>query len=471
MPGLRCFFAFVLLAVFGCGSDPPANKPATGGTAGSGGKEQVQPPSPWPEGDGSVTASVTVVHQGKLLNASERLSFATQPAGIGAAVDLSFVVTNRGEALALGSDWVSGDHYSVVGTPVTSLAKDETTTVTIRFEPQLVAAATEAQGTLRVPFDGNTSVITLVAQVPRPLRGIVDGRGGYSAISLDNGLTWTDTVVPTETMSERQRITWGGGRFFRSWTNGTDWTSPGRYAWSEDGQTWYDASVSDTFCPFDCTWGIGRFFCARSSSITWSDNGATVIHESTSYSQLLNAVIFTGDRFIAVGRDSRRRISFDGLNWDTAYDRAGDYVDDLDAVAHGGGRVLAVGGWGGNRYTATVSNDGGSTWAHTHWNEGPYRRLQSVSWFNNRFIVTGSHAGSCMFETTDGIQFTPLAPPPGAGYCPVLLGVFNAALFAFRRINGQPGELLRSVDGTTWTVVHSVPAGQRVYSMAGEAIQ
>jgi hypothetical protein len=209
--------------MLGCMGDTSStdDAPTSTATAGGAGAGQPAPPASWPDGEVPFDGSVTLVHKGELVDWSNVIAFTTGPAGHGDPVDLSFVLTNHGDALSFSGEWVTGDGFSLVGTPPAQLTSGESLSLTVRFDPKPLTVATQADGLLSVPAEGVDVSLELHANVPRPLRAIIYGRGDYTAVSNDYGATWTDVVVPTEITTAFQTITWGGGRFFRSWSDGT----------------------------------------------------------------------------------------------------------------------------------------------------------------------------------------------------------------------------------------------------------
>ncbi len=437
------------LLALACAEAPEGADPPTGDGAGD----------RWPDPGVDWAASVTVVHEGRVLPAGATLAFAAPPAGIDDPVALALVLTNRTSG-ALDLDppgaWLDAPGFSFLVPPPGQLDPGATITVEIAFSSvdfASAATATAALSAAGVP-------LTLEAQVPPPLRAVIVGDGGYTLVSDDAFATVAAEVAPDGDHPVRT-VSWGAGRFFRAGADAHDWNSVGVYQWSDDGEVWHDSTAADDFWVTDCAFGLDQFFCLRSSNITWSLRGPSVLHEPEQWSSMLNAVVWTGTRFVAVGRDGRRVRSADGRSWadETAHPSADEYAD----VAVGeGGVLVAVGG--NDRYTLSVSNDGGATWADQSLAEAQYARLNGVAYANGWWLASGdNNAHARLLRSADAQAWTELDEDWR------VLGAVGGWFVGVRYDwSTETTAVARSRDGVDWSPVFTTEPGRALRALAAE---
>lgn len=423
---------------------------------------------PWPDPATLPDGSVSVVFDGTVLTDGQQITVDTPPAGLPDRTSLRFVLTNRtDETLTLPVDpaaWITNERFVWTEAPPDTLEPEHSIELLFSLSVEDDTAATSHTATLTVP-GGPT--VALEAVVPRPLRTVVVGSGGYVAVSDSYGAAWETEQHPDDGRDARD-VEWGSGRFLRSDRETGDWFAPGVYQWSDDGLTWHDATTTEEFWVSDCTYAWSQFFCARSASLTSSADGSLVLHNQLTWGDLLNGItfvpgdevdraadstdpdaLFLGDRLVAVGRSGSRRLSSDGTEW-TA-DVSSDATDYLNAIAYGNGVVVAVGG--SNNIVAHASTDGGETWTETLLHEEIYSAFYSVVYGNGVFLAgASSNEVDQLWQSTDGITWT------GLGRERVVpLTFVNGWFIATIQPWGQQGELLRSRDGITWDTVHTLP--------------
>ncbi len=455
----RLEVSVALLALAACGPEPVADADTSGWAA-----DTALPAwdTDWPDAGDAAHAGVNLVLDGVLVANGTRVERTSAPARSTRPLTLEAVLVNRGaEPLALSgdpADWLPTDAgWSFAVAPPTSLAPGQAGAFTLRFSPEGETAAIARADALRVP--GTTLAVTLAVVVPRPNRAVLVGDGGWTATSEDGGRSWSVDPPPAAADTRARGITWGEGRFFRSWATGMAWAEDGRYAWSEDGVTWTEATVADDFWPSECAWGMERFVCVRGDAITWSESGATVVHEATRWANMLNTVAWTGEAFVAAGRGGRRARSMDGTTW--ADEPSAAFTDEWRDVACVGRTCVAVGG--SNRFTTGVSTDGGATWSDQTFAESMYARLEGVAWTGERWVATGvSNDDPQVLWSADGAAWSAVdGLPRGETY--TLLGSVDGAVFGVRR-----GALYRSVDLRIWEVVIPEVTGVSIRALAVE---
>ncbi|MCK6519842.1 hypothetical protein L6R49_00215 [Myxococcota bacterium] len=424
---------------------------------------------PWPDPAELPDAELSIVSEdGALLLSGATVQVETAPAGLDDPRWVNLTFTNRGDAALSFADpaaWLSGEGFAWETAPPATLLPDESARVSLVVNGLSAAEAAEWRATMTIPGLSQPFVVNLVAEVPRPLRLVVAIEGGGTLTSDDYGATWAERP-PFDGAEAAQRgsLTWGDGRFLRTFADGGDWSDPGVYAASELGEDWTLAVASDEFWPSECAYGLGRFACARGDVLSWSETGGAIVHEQTSWGAMLNAIVFDGERFVAVGRDGRIVSSADGVAWDTEVTfEDGDYLYD---VAYADGLWVAVGG--NNRQVVLVSDDRFATWTTEILSTGSYYALGSVAENDGIWLVSGSGGSAqTLWSMADGGAWTSVPTPSWTTYD--LLGVAGGWFFSTVNPRGLGGELYRSRDGVSWETVHTRADGLDLHAFAAEA--
>lgn len=410
--------------------------------------------SAWPELPELESAALTLVHQGLRLSSGETLAVHTAPAGLDQPQTLSFVLTNRSaQRLEFDADpaaWLDSDTLSWVEPPPQGLDPDQSAAFTLELSVQGWSSGGQRTETLRVPSSQVDFSLDLALQVPEPLRLVVVGNGGWLAVSHDYGQSFQDLDYDVDDPRSRTTIAYGGGRFFKAWADTNDWSEPGRYAYSEDLETWQSATVNDDFWASHCLYAHSQFVCAWDGGIAWSESGAGVIHEPT-WGGLLNRAAWDAQtqQVVFAGRSSRVATSSDGQVFDSDQQVSPD-GDTFYSVAVGGDTWVAVGG--SNRDLVATSHDQGATWSVQLLREQQYLYLTDVAYKDGLWLAA-SMDGS-LYSSADGDGWTALSPNVGSLE---ILGVVGDNFLAASTPWQAQSTLHLSPDGETWTQVHSVP--------------
>ncbi len=144
---------------------------------------------------------------------------------------------------------------------------------------------------------------------------------------------------------------------------------------SADGIKWKGIKSGTTEKLKSITWANDRFIAVGEGVILTSYDGEEWLAVS---SVSLNSVVFTGNRFIAVGKFGAVIVSDDGANWRSVDVKTNETLND---VFYSGNLIIALGERGG----VYTSSDG------ENWQKGGVNSdivLKSVSWNTNRYVVT-----------------------------------------------------------------------------------
>ena len=128
-------------------------------------------------------------------------------------------------------------------------------------------------------------------------------------------------------------------------------------------------------------------------------------------------------------------------------------------LAYGNGTLVAVGGAYADRFTLSVSEDGGYSWTEIDLPEAettPYSRLDSVAYNEGLWMVTSNRTK--MYQSTNGLDWD-VVTTEDAPFALHLLGAHHGLFF------GVYNTLLRSENGIDWTVLHAIPDGQNLTAM------
>ena len=205
---------------------------------------------------------------------------------------------------------------------------------------------------------------------------VAGGDYGYMAYSADNGAHWTAVEDSPFGGNTIFAIAYGGGKFVAGGT-------VGKIAYSKDGVNWtaaadnairqYATVNNGMWVPsiFAVAYGGGKFVAVGGlGSIAHSKDGATWTaaadsaiweYEDTDtgngpLSSDINGIAYGGGRFVAVSGSGKTAYSADGASWTAAADSAAwEFADilvfggesittaDINAVAYGNKKFAAVG--------------------------------------------------------------------------------------------------------------------------------
>jgi len=404
---------------------------------------------PWPEPLPAPMPGLSAVHDGRLLAAGETLHIDGPPAGLDHPVIIELVLVWRGAEPIAWPDppaaWLEAPGFAWRPPPPAGLDPDGTAALSITFDPQV--ASTAGRHAARLAAPGTDFAVDVQVELRRPLRMVVIGGDGRTLVSDAYG---ADLRPAGEAMppTVRHRITWGAGRFFRSWATGGEWQDPGAYAYSDDGLEWSPSTAAPEFWAAGCAYRVDRFACAVGDRFAWSMTGAGVVHEATRWQGMLHAMAFAGDRFVAVGRGGRRAVSFDGATWAHDSDGAGlpDGIDDdwfFAVTARPEGDWVAV---GGRDSTLTAHSLDGIEWTVAR--EPGTRGSTSVACLPGLCLRDAIGAQSPLYASADGITWRPVEGVDRQNL--FLLGAVNGGFVAAANPWQQPGAIVRSRDGVVW---------------------
>jgi fibronectin type 3 domain-containing protein len=177
----------------------------------------------------------------------------------------------------------------------------------------------------------------------------------------------------------------------------------------------------------------------------------TKVSNSPFGNNILEAVAYGNNRFVAGSRGGTMAYSADGERWTAVSNsRFGD--ESINGIAYGGNRFVAVGDSG----TIAYSSDG-VTWTaaanSTIWNRtdpGGYTwavHISNVAYGSNRFVAVGMYGK--MAYSADGRSWTAVANSR-FGESDIIAVVYGSNRFV---AVGEDGKMTYSADGASWTAV------------------
>ena len=183
--------------------------------------------------------------------------------------------------------------------------------------------------------------------------------------------------------------------------------------------------------------GGGMIWTAVADSTIWYES--TVTYNGTTYKMYsdINAVAYGGGRWVAVGEKGKIAYSDNGASW-TAVTDSTFGTSEIRAVAYGNGRFVAVGDDGKMAYS-----DNGASWTAVSNGGGTWR---AIAYGADKFVAVGFG----MSYSTDGTSWTTVPSENRGG-----LSSINGITFANNKFIavGNSGKMASSSDGTSWTAV------------------
>jgi len=278
-----------------------------------------------------------------------------------------------------------------------------------------------------------------------------------------NGVDWVN-VLPADTTIPSS-ITYGGGKFLVTcgdmpsvsedglmWTNRTRLNGGVPLFAAYGNDRFLYAGVNDLFLTspdainwgalssgarqsfFGIAFGNATYVAIGTSNLFYATNGFHLV-ANTQITNELQSVAFSGDRFVAVGRNGVVFRSTDGITW--APGRSGSAVD-LNWVVFGNGLFIAS----GDKGTILTSPDG-QTWTGRF--SGSSYDLFGAACDGKQFVVVGDRG--LILTSSDAVNWTAQANDSFEMLKSIDYGegVFVAA--------GEGGVALISWNGVVWTKV------------------
>ncbi|HET7201437.1 MAG TPA: hypothetical protein VFI80_11555 [Burkholderiales bacterium] len=168
----------------------------------------------------------------------------------------------------------------------------------------------------------------------------------------------------------------------------------------------------------------------------------------------LSAVLFNGS-FVAMGTDGSILTSADGVNWTLATNPVPGAG--MNGLAFGPGTYVAVGN-GGEIFTSPDL----VTWTPAANNAGTTGDLHNVSFLNGKFIATG--ALGTLLTSADGSNWTALTSNTPNALRAAAFGLTSQSVARYVAV-GDAGTILTSTDGVQWNPVTPAPLAQNLNSV------
>ena len=212
----------------------------------------------------------------------------------------------------------------------------------------------------------------------------------------------------------------------------------GVVATSLDGTNWVTAVTSNLPPMSAVAFGNGVFVGLSGSRFLYSQDAVNWTQLEITHNPGFEDLVFADGIFVAVGDRTAPYTSPDGHDWTQR--NADQDTASLQAITHGGGKFVAVGGVGG----ILVSRDG-LKWQRA--NRGAIPNLSSSTYLNGMFFCVGGGDGGAsgsICKSLDGINWNIQLFTNGAYVGGIAYG--NGSYIAA----GSGGMVLRSADATTW---------------------
>jgi hypothetical protein len=274
--------------------------------------------------------------------------------------------------------------------------------------PKGLFVAVGANGQRLISPDG-ASWRAVVGKDQERFRTVAYGDGRFVAAGLcpagdllatsRDGVSWETTVKPKEPDTQILGLAYGNGIFLASGGQPGNVVAGPTITTSADGSRWSEKvriSGISILCRF--AFGNERFVAVghggrRSTSKdgkTWSNAAAS----KDGTGDALVDVAFGSGAFVGVGLHGLRMCTQDGLKWTGR--TAGEEGEHLNSVLWTGDRFVAVG------LGATYVSPDGSRWKRLENQNGPL-----IAAYGNGVFV-GHRSKGVLLRSTDGVEWTPI---------------------------------------------------------------
>jgi hypothetical protein len=260
--------------------------------------------------------------------------------------------------------------------------------------------------------------------------------GAIWSAGSDNNVTWsggpplTNSAYLLGVLDTTDSI--GGNSYFKQITTGTTFSLPAFYsitAGSRYVMLGVTSPVSIPNADVQSSLILGGF-----DYVPVTVTGMPVTSRISGTTNSLNAIVWSGTQFVAVGSSGTIRTSPDGKIWTS---RTVDSAYHLQGITWSGTQFVAVGVLG----IILTSPDGINWTARTTLATNISGDLFDVVWSGTQFVVTGV---GTILTSPDGVTWTTHVVGNAALYSVVWTGTQFIAV-------GQYGTIMTSLDGVTWT--------------------
>ena len=270
---------------------------------------------------------------------------------------------------------------------------------------------------------------------------VVVGKDGFIASSP----TWNDwTPRVSTTQATLADVHYNGSVFVAVGQNGTIVVSPDGVSWSQVQSGTQQDLTGVTEGPFGTWLAVGPEGTVV-RSLFHNANGWEGVLETLTLS--MNDVVWTGSRFVSVGRGGYVGESSDGATW---FKETSNTTQDLRRLVSSHGRLIAV----GTGTTILVSEEQGS-WEAV--NPGTKFAPFDAIWTGSRFVVVGTPS---ILTSPDGATWTEAYSETGI----FMLGVAHSpsTLVAVGVDSPIPtqGTMVGSQDGIHWSPISGALTNQ-----------
>jgi hypothetical protein len=210
----------------------------------------------------------------------------------------------------------------------------------------------------------------------------------------------------------------------------------------------------------------GEAAASKTSGGTTGGSGAAGSDGWTAVARLpfryisIKGIAWGNDKFVAVGRtdnlEGKISYSSDGVTWAGVNDSSiFSGTGDINAVAYGGGKFVAV-GWGNNGGKIAYSSDG-VTWTAVSDSTFGNSQIEAVAWGNNKFVAIGGY--NDMAYSSDGVTWTAVgvssifSGTSGEIHAIAYGGGMFVAIGRSGNSSNLNGIIATSTDGISWTAV------------------
>ena len=288
--------------------------------------------------------------------------------------------------LGVPTEWIEGTGFTLDTLPPILLYPQESSQLSLLFTPGDEGTYT---GVFSLPYNHPAAPfdLNLSATVTAPLSIVLVG-DGFSTVTHDYGVTWTDTIFSNEIHSNevRRGACWGMGHFYA--IGGSDeakiWSS-------QDGHTWTEYNPHTGWLA-DCAYGNDMVFVAGGFHWIHQSSDSQSWYEGGDFGGHLRTVTFGNDLFLAAG-DEQVAISHDGTSWTQIHDHG---INQINDIKFGNNLFVAVGDNG----SVLTSSDNGVSWTHVSIDSG---NIEAITFHNGMFYLGD---GAVIYQSSNGIAWT-----------------------------------------------------------------
>jgi len=220
---------------------------------------------------------------------------------------------------------------------------------------------------------------------------------------------------------------------------------------STNGSSWAIEPFKNSFVGQGSVYTNGKYFRVGNEGMLVSSDADNWSHP---WGGTLQSAVYDGSQYVAVGANGNDGTAWTSPDLQTWTPHVFDaYSKNLNAIAYGNGKYVAVGENFNGVASIVTSSDGVSWSKNTSISDAT--SLYSLAYGNGLFVAVGTNGSVRLLTSTDGVTWTQPTLPATSYTNLYFIKYINNQFFAIGGDMAGNNLLWKSTDGTNWTDISS----------------